>query len=157
MSEYTSRFLLFAYALVQCSKNTEVFCFSTKLKRVTRQLTKNLSPNPVVKIQGDAWGGGTRIGESISGFVRGYGSRMLTKNSVVIIISDGLEAGDIHQLRWAMQEIKRRASMVVWLNPLLTLEGYEPSAIGMKTALPYIDLFSETNDASSFQQLAQKI
>lgn len=156
MSETSSKFLSFAHALVHCSKNAEVFLFSTKLKRVTRQLKQNRSQNPVLQVRGKEWGGGTRIGESLSDFVREYGHRMLTKHSVVLIASDGLEAGNVEQLAWAMKEIKRRASFIAWLNPLLKLEGYEPSAIGMKTALPFIDLFAQADDAASFQQLAKK-
>lgn len=157
MSLYAHRFLQFAYALSKYSKQVEVFLFSTKIKRVTDQLLDRRTELPILNQLGDSWGGGTCIGESIYSFVQDYGPQMLHKDTVVLIASDGLDAGDISHMAWAMREIKRRTSAVLWLNPLLQIEGYEPVARGMEAALPYIDLFAEASDADSFIRLAKKI
>ena len=77
-----------------------------------------------------------------------YGPYLLKKNTIILIASDGLDAGKIDHLQWAMKEIYDRISSVIWLNPLLNIDGYEPVARAMKTALPYIDLFSEASNAS---------
>ncbi len=157
MSLYAHRFLQFAYALSKFTKHVEVFLFSTKIKRVTDQLLDKRTALPVLSQLGDSWGGGTCIGESIYSFVQDYGPRLLHQETVVMIACDGLDAGDISHMNWAMGEIQRRTPAVIWLNPLLNIEGYEPSARGMKAALKYIDLFTGAYDAHSFLKLAKKI
>lgn len=157
MSLYAHRFLQFAYALSKYTNSVEVFLFSTKIKRVTDQLFDRRAEIPVLNQLGDSWGGGTCIGESVFSFVQDYGPQMLHKDTVFIIASDGLDAGDISRMAWSMKEIQRRTSAVLWLNPLLQIKGYEPTARGMKAALPYIDVFAEASDAQSFTRLAKKI
>jgi uncharacterized protein with von Willebrand factor type A (vWA) domain len=46
---------------------------------------------------------------------------------------------------------------VLWLNPLLRLEGYEPRARGMATALRYVDVFSSAHDLDSLWELVRRI
>ncbi|WP_153731529.1 vWA domain-containing protein [Sporosarcina obsidiansis] len=157
MSAYAEPFLQFAYAMTKCTNNVEVFLFSTKLRRVTDQFKRTKQDEfPVLTIKRNEWGGGTCIGESLYSFVQQYGM-YVKKNTIVFIASDGLDAGAIDHLQSAMKEIHQRTSAVIWLNPLLNIEGYEPIARGMQTALPYIDLFSAVTTASSFQQLAHQV
>ncbi|WP_185830436.1 vWA domain-containing protein [Siminovitchia terrae] len=157
MSLYAHCFLQFAYALSNYTKHVEVFLFSTKIKRVTDQLLERRADLPVLSQLGDSWGGGTCIGESIYSFVQDFGLQLLHQDTVVLIASDGLDAGDITHMAWAMGEIQRKTSAVIWLNPLLKIDGYEPTARAMKAALKYIDLFDEASDAHSFLELAKKI
>lgn len=158
MAPYAGMFLQFAYALNCQTQYTELFLFSTRLRRVTPLLRKARPPNmPSFEELGAEWGGGTRIGESLAHVVQGDGSRLLDKNSLVIIFSDGLDSGDPDALERGMRVLKYRVSNVIWLNPLASTPGYEPKARGMRTALPYIDLFAEAHDAASFYQLAQRI
>ena len=82
----------------------------------------------------EAWGGGTDIGDSLRVFLQQYGDRVLSRDTLVIVASDGLDAGATGVLRDAMRELHGRAAGVMWLNPLLDSAGYEPTAAGM--ALP---------------------
>lgn len=157
MSLYAGRFLQFAYALSAYAKNVELFLFSTKIKRVTDQLLERRTDLPVLDQLGDSWGGGTCIAESIYSFLQEDGPQMLRRDTVVMIASDGLDAGDISRMAWSMREIHKRTAAVLWLNPLLAIEGYEPTARGMKAALPFIDLFIEASDPQSFMRLAKKV
>ncbi|MFL0364760.1 VWA domain-containing protein [Pseudobacillus sp. 179-B 2D1 NHS] len=158
MAAYTDQFLQFAYAMTECTRHVEVFLFSTKLKRVTSQLKKGRGGQlPVLTVFENEWGGGTRIGESLCSFVQQYGSQMLRKETVIMVVSDGLDSGNIVNLPWAMKEMKQRTSAVIWLNPLLNITGYQPEARGMKAALPYIDVFSEAQNPESFQKLSRTI
>src|SRR5206468_3309860 len=79
-----------------------------------------------------------------------FGERLLAPNAVVIVASDGLDVGEPDLLRAAMQAIRRRSGAVVWLNPLLDTTGYEPTALGMSTARPFITTFSTVNDLAGF-------
>jgi uncharacterized protein with von Willebrand factor type A (vWA) domain len=42
---------------------------------------------------------------------------------------------------------------VVWLNPLLGLEGYRPLTRGMAAALPYVDTFAPAHSLESLLAL----
>ncbi|ERI11427.1 vWA domain-containing protein [Aneurinibacillus aneurinilyticus] len=135
--------LQFAWALTRSAKRVETFLFSTRLKRVTGQFKLAFGKaRPKLTVQGTEWGGGTRIGESLDTFVSRYGSQLLNPNTIVIIASDGLDTGAIEELESAMRILRRKAAGIIWLNPLLSLSGYLPEARGMKTALPYIDVFT---------------
>lgn len=158
MSSYADTFLQFAYALSKRTHHVEVFLFSTKLRRVTKQFAGcKRGDFPLFAVRGNEWGGGTCIGESLYAFGAQYGMQLLRKNTIVLIASDGLDAGDIDNLERAMKIIYMRASSVIWLNPLLNIDGYQPKARGMKRALPYIDVFSKAFDAASFSKLANTL
>lgn len=158
MAPFAERFLQFAYALTRKAGRVEVFLFSTRIRRVTDRLRMDAKGRlPTLTGLGMEWDGGTRIGESLERFLDDHGWRLLTKDTLVIIASDGLDTGEPDRLARAMAEICRRVAGVIWLNPLLALRGYRPEAKGMKAALPYIDTFSEACDPASFRQLAKRI
>lgn len=154
MASHSDLLLQFAQALAKRSPRVEVFLFSTSLERVTRSLRS-------AKVQlgdlGGAWGGGTRIGACLSDFVKGYGTGLLDRDTLVLIASDGLDTGRTEVLKGAMRDIHRRSAGVVWLNPLVATEGYEPSAAGMQAALPYIDTFTSAQDVTAFKQLSKRV
>lgn len=158
MASYAMTFLQFAYALSCQEKDTELFLFSTRVRRVTRALRSARPPHmPVFSQLGAEWGGGTRIGEAFLHVIREEGLRLLNANTVVIIFSDGLDSGHPDELQQAMRVLKRRVHRVIWLNPLASTPGYEPKARGMRVALPYVDLFSAAHDAASFYRFAYRI
>jgi uncharacterized protein len=159
MSSYSDTLLRFAQALTQRSARVEVFVFSTALKRVTHQLRKSVRRNIPIRITelGEAWGGGTKIGAALQKFVRDHGTRLLTRDTLVMIASDGLDTGSAQVLGRAMRDIARRSGGVVWLNPLLETEGYQPLAAGMQAALPHIDTFASANDPASFERLSHQV
>jgi uncharacterized protein len=157
MAGYSDRLLQFAHALSQRSSHVEVFLFSTELKRVSASLRRAKRQAPSLTDLGEAWGGGTKIGVCLHSFTQQYAAGMLDRDTLVLIASDGLDTGELGSLETAMRDIHRRAASVVWLNPLLSTKGYEPSAGGMRTALPYIDTFATAEDAASFSELAQEI
>jgi uncharacterized protein with von Willebrand factor type A (vWA) domain len=159
MSSYSDTLLRFAQALTQRSARVEVFVFSTALKRVTGQLRKRLQAGAPLRVTelGEAWGGGTNIGGALRQFVQQYGTRLLTRDTLVMIASDGLDTGNAQVLGRAMHEIARRSGSVVWLNPLLETEGYQPLAAGMQAALPHIDTFTSASDPASFVRLSRLV
>jgi uncharacterized protein len=158
MAGYSDRLLQFAHALSQRSSRVEVFLFSTELKRVSaslRHAKRQAHGFNILSLTdlGEAWGGGTRIGACLHSFTQQYGMGLLDRDTVVIIASDGLDTGELKPLEVAMRELHRRAASVVWLNPLLSTKDYEPSAGGMKTALPFV----AAQDSASFAALAREI
>ncbi|RYY29228.1 MAG: VWA domain-containing protein [Chitinophagaceae bacterium] len=99
------------------------------------------------------WSGGTKIGKCLETFVKDYAS-FVNKRTVVIIVSDGLDTGDIPELENSMEQIHHRAKRVIWLNPLMGYHAYRPEVAGMKAALPYIDVFASVHNLDSLRKLA---
>ena len=146
MEEYAGRMLQFGLALCRRTRRADAFLFSTKLRDVTRDLREAaLRGSYKLTGLGEAWGGGTRIGANLSAFVRRFGAR-LTKQTFVIIFSDGLDVGDVTELERAMREIGRRTAGIGWINPHAGEPGYAPSVRGMQAALRYVDVFTGIDD-----------
>jgi uncharacterized protein with von Willebrand factor type A (vWA) domain len=106
---------------------------------------------------GEAWGGGTRIGDNLLTFIREHAPRLLSPETVVIIFSDGLDVGNLDRLLRAMRELRERSAGVVWLNPHAGAADFTPSARGMRTALPYIAALLPARIAQDFAQLARAV
>jgi uncharacterized protein len=158
MSPYAGTALRLAAALGRASSRVEVFAFSTSLQRVTGDLErasigKRRRLHPLAR----AWGGGTKIGASLAEFLRRFGDRLLSANTVVIVASDGLDVGEPEVLRSAIRAISRRSGALVWLNPLLETPGYEPTALGMSIARPFVTLLTSVSDLDSFVRLARTL
>lgn len=157
MSEHTGPMVRFAAALAVRSPRAGVFVFSTDLREVTGTLRRAVRAGESVAGLGESWGGGTRIGASLDEFVRRYGYRLLSDDTVVFVFSDGLDVGASALLEGAMRELHRRSAAVVWLNPHLGEPGYSPSARGMRAALPYVRLLTSANDIVAFRALASRL
>jgi uncharacterized protein len=155
MDEYASLFLQFSAAVLRRPWKVEVFLFATDLKRVTRSWLHR-SWTEMRKMVPDC-GGGTRIGACLTQFIHDYGDALLGTHSLVVILSDGLETGDPVQLAAAMEQLRRRSHAVVWLNPLLHLDGYEPRAAGIAAALKFVDLFAPAHDVASLWELLRRL
>ena len=151
-----SRFLIqFMYGLQNELWGVETFVFSTTLSRITHLIrTKNIG-NALDKISKSVlgWSGGTNIGRSLEIFNRDFAASTVTHRTVVVIISDGWDRGDVGVLERQMQALKRRCGKMIWLNPLLASENYEPLCKGMQAALPYLDMFLSAHNANSLVHL----
>jgi uncharacterized protein len=173
MESHNLPVLQFAYALSQRSRRVDVFTFSTELRDVTADLKELAARGGVQTSQTrsplearlgfklpelrGAWGGGTRIGESLNAFLRDHAHRTLTPDTLVVIASDGLDVGETEPLERAMGNLKRRGAGVLWLNPLATLDGFTPSARGMRAALPFVSLLTHAATPQEFGRLARAL
>jgi len=158
MSEHAGTALKVASALACATSRVEVFTFSTAIQRVTTEVRRAAAGQahrlPRLAF---AWGGGTRIGASFAEFLRRFGERLLSRDTVVIVASDGLDVGEPASLLAAMRAIHRRSAGVVWLNPLAGTAGYEPTAAGMRAARPFVSTFASVNDLEGFVRLSRAV
>jgi uncharacterized protein with von Willebrand factor type A (vWA) domain len=141
MTAYSHALVVIAHAALRADPRWEAFCFGTRLTRVTRALAGS-DPNAALERAAAEvldWDGGTRIGDSVKAFLDRYGHAGLARGAVVVICSDGLEVGEPDVLAEQMERLSRLAHRVVWLNPLMESDAYEPRARGMQAALPFID------------------
>jgi uncharacterized protein with von Willebrand factor type A (vWA) domain len=158
--ENYSRFLItFLYALQQVYGNIETFAFSTSLHRLTGILKRQEIEKALQEISGSVpdWSGGTKIGHSIRSFLDEYGATLLNKDSIVIILSDGWDVGDVDLMEQCIKEIHQKAGRVIWLNPLLGNPDYEPGCLGMASALPYVDDFLPAHNLESLRDLCNHL
>ena len=150
-----SRFLLqFLYALQNVFGRVETFTFATRLTRVTEHL-KGASYRRALRQLTEVrdWSGGTRIGDCLGEFNRGWG-RLVNRQTIVLLLSDGWDTGEPDDLATEMLTLKRKAGRVIWLNPLLGNPSYEPLTRGMAAALPLVDHFAAAHNLASLQDLA---
>ncbi len=155
-----SRFLIqFMYGLQNELWGVETFVFSTSLTRITHLIRTKDIANALEKISTSilGWSGGTNIGKSLRTFNHDFAPSVVTHRTVVVIISDGWDRGDVSLLEQEMQDLKRRCKKVIWLNPLLASENYEPLCKGMQAALPYIDLFLSVHNVNSLITLGRTL
>jgi uncharacterized protein with von Willebrand factor type A (vWA) domain len=126
--------------LVESWRSTRVFFFDTDVREVTDAFDGR-TVEDVTDALADAeasWGGGTRIGHALA-TLRREAPEAVDRRTVVTVVSDGLERGDVDDLETSAAWIGRRARLFLWLNPLATSPVYEPTARGMAAALPAVD------------------
>ena len=159
MSPYARALVQFGFAAMAAGRRVEVFCFGTRLTRVTRTL-RTKDPDRALHEIGRTvadWEGGTRIGESLKSLLDGWGQRTALRGAVVVLCSDGLERGDPELLRSQMARLGRLAHKVVWVNPLKGSPRYEPLARGMAAALPSVDVFLSGHNLESLSELSRTL
>lgn len=152
MAAYSRALLQFAYSTGQAADKVEVFCFGTRLARVTHQL-RHREPNSALTRAASRvtdWDGGTRIGSSLDTFVRDWGRRGLCRGGIVIVCSDGLDRGDPDLLASAMERLSRLCHRLVWVTPHRATRS-----LGMMIADPHIDMLLDGHDLDSLAELAR--
>jgi hypothetical protein len=161
MEPYARVLLQFLYALcrspvLQGAHRYHAFAFGTRLTSLTRLLSDRDADRALARATAAVadWGGGTRIGESLHRFNYDWGRRVLGQGSVVLLISDGWDRGDPHQLEREVARLHRSCERLIWLNPLLGRQGYQPLTRGMAAALPHVDEFLPVHNLASLEQLA---
>jgi uncharacterized protein with von Willebrand factor type A (vWA) domain len=160
MADYSRHLLQFAHTAKHSAAKVEVFCFGTRLTRITKAL-EHRQPDSALEQAARTvvdWDGGTRIGQSLDTFVRRWGRGGLCRSGVVVICSDGLDRGDPELLAAAMTRLARLSYRIVWLNPHKGDDrSFRPSTLGMMVAAPHIDLLLSGHDLASLEQLAEML
>jgi uncharacterized protein with von Willebrand factor type A (vWA) domain len=156
MERYTRVLLQFLHAVESTLQRVEVFVFGTRLTRITPALRRR-DPDAAlaaVASQVKDWAGGTRIGETLRAFNRTWARRVLGHGAIVIVISDGWDRGNPELLAVEMERLQRASYRLIWLNPLLGAENYQPLTQGIQAALPYVDDFLPVHNLESLEALA---
>lgn len=157
MADYSRHLLQFAYSAKRASARVEVFCFGTRLTRITKALERRRIDDAMehaAKTVFD-WEGGTRIGHSLDTFVRDWGRRGVCRGGIVVVCSDGLDRGDPQLLATAMERLSRLSHRLVWMNPHKGGgRDFRPSTVGMMVAAPHIDLLLSGHNLRSLEDLA---
>ena len=159
MAGFSRALVQFSYGMSRASQRVEVFCFGTRLTRLTRAMRvrdADAALDEATELVVD-WDGGTRIGESLAAYVARWGKYRFNRGAVVIICSDGLERGEPDRLAWAMQRLSRQAHRVIWVNPLAGDPKFQPLARGLVAALPYVDDLIAGHNIKGLEDLARAL
>jgi len=156
MSRYSRMFLHFLHAVTNDRDRVHTFVFGTRLSNITRHLRHrdvDIALGEVSRAVSD-WSGGTRIGATIAEFNLRWSRRVLGQNAVVLLISDGLDRDGGAGLGKSMERLRKSCRQLIWLNPLLRFDEFEPLATGVRIMLPHVDAFLPAHNVDSLAELA---
>jgi uncharacterized protein len=155
MNAYSLFLARFAYALAKHFRQVHTFLFSTQLQEVTEVLRGQTLAQALAALSRETtgWSGGTKIGESLRDFNQHAARKLLSRDTLVLILSDGWDTGEPELVALELSAIRRRSRQIVWLNPLLGMEDYRPATRGMSAALPHIDVFAAAHNLESLLAL----
>jgi uncharacterized protein with von Willebrand factor type A (vWA) domain len=163
MSRYSRMFLHFLHALTAGrdadDRRVHAFLFGTRLTHVTRQLAArdpDVAVRAVVEAVAD-WSGGTRITQALAEFNLRWARRVTYGGPTVLLVTDGLEHGDTSALAREAERLAKSCRRLLWLNPLLRYEGFEPRAGGVRALLPRVDAFLPVHNLASLEDLGRAL
>jgi uncharacterized protein with von Willebrand factor type A (vWA) domain len=163
VSRYSRMFLHFVHALTGMANaadyRVQAFVFGTRLTPVTRPMRARDPDVAVASVVAavDDWSGGTRIAACLKEFNLRWARRVLSGNPTVLLMTDGLEHGDIALLEAQAERLAKSCRRLVWLNPLLRYDAFEPRARGIRAILPHVDAFLPVHNVDSLTALARTL
>ncbi len=159
MSDYTRVFLHFLHALNADGRRVHAFLFGTRLTNVTRALRSRDIDEALAlcSAQVEDWSGGTRISASLRDFNRLWSRRVLGQGASVILFTDGLERDGVEDLSREMERLHKSCKRLIWLNPLLRYDRFEPKAGGIRAMLPHVDDFRSAHNVASIAELVSAL
>lgn len=139
-------------------RSVRVFFFDTSIREVTDQFDAPTIDDAVSALEQAeaAWGGGTRIGHAIETIQQRHPDT-IDRDTVVFVLSDGLEVGELDLLEREMAWLSQRAGAVFWLNPLATSTEYEPTCQGMDVSIQYVDGLFGFTEADDIDEIARQL
>ena len=159
MSQYTRLFLHFLHSITDARKRVTTFLFGTRLTNVTRAIRQRDPDEALAACSAYVvdWSGGTRIASSLRAFNKQWSRRVLGQGALVLLITDGLERDADETLGFEMDRLHRSCRRLIWLNPLLRFEGFEPRAKGLRAMLPHVDELRPIHNLESMSGLVRAL
>ncbi len=156
MSRYSRMLLHFMHAVTNDRDRVHSFVFGTRLTNITRHLRHKDVDVAVEKVSESVvdWSGGTRIGACLHDFNVTWARRVLGQGAVVLLISDGLDRDNAEGLSGEIERLHKSCRRLIWLNPLLRYEAYEPRSMGAKAMIDHVDDFRTIHNLESLSELS---
>lgn len=133
MERYARLLLAFLHAATRGGRGRcDVFAFGTRLTDLTpafRQADSDAMLAAASQAIAD-FGGGTRLGDSLTTLREKHARRLVGGRTVVLVISDGLDTGEPQRLARELRWLGLHSGRLLWLNPLLRYAAYQPLAQG---------------------------
>jgi len=159
MARYSRLLLHFLHTLTNDRDRVHSFLFGTRLSNVTRHLRHRDVDLALARIGEtvEDWSGGTRIGTCLHEFNRVWSRRVLAQGAVVLLITDGLDRDAGEGLAAEMERLHKSCRRLIWLNPLLRWDGFQPKSTGARAILPHVDEFRPVHNLDSLASLAEAL
>ena len=159
MENYSRMMIHFVHNLMQKHKKVHAFLFGTKLTNISFHIKNkdiDVALKEISKATND-WAGGTRIRDSIFTFNKKWIRRVSSSNSIIFLITDGLDRDHSTDLFNQMERLQKSCYKLVWLNPLLRFKDFLPKSISIKRILLNVDAFLPIHSIGSMQNLTSLI
>ncbi len=159
MDAYNPFLLRLMLSLQKELPGSRTVVFSTRVTEITQLLRRRSAVDTLREVSRSVrhWSGGTDIGKGLAMLNRGILREGKARSTVAIVISDGYDQGDPDVIREELQTLKRRVRSLVWINPMYGSMSYEPTATGMRAAMPFVDHFLPAWDAASLRTLVREL
>jgi uncharacterized protein with von Willebrand factor type A (vWA) domain len=156
MSRYSRMMIHFLHAVTNDRDRVHTFVFGTRLTNITRHLRLRDVDEALEKVGASVqdWDGGTRIGHCLHEFNAVWSRRVLGQGAVVLLITDGLDRDAGEGLAEEVERLHKSCRRLIWLNPLLRYDQFQPKSLGMRAILPHVDDFRSVHNLESLEDLA---
>jgi len=143
MDHYTRILIHFIHTIYSSGNKVEAFTFGTRLTRITQHLRQKDINDSIEMINNlvKDWSGGTKIGETLQEFNLLWTRRVLGNGAVVIVITDGWDTGNTTLLNHEFDRLYRSCHRLIWLNPNLGYQDFEPLTAGVQIIMKHVDDF----------------
>jgi len=159
MERYARLLMAFLHAATREARRRDVFAIGTALTDLTgafRQAdTDRMLADASQRIPDFA--GGTRWGSALNLLLRHHARRLVGRRTVTLLITDGLDTGEPAELDAALAGLRRHTGRLLWLNPMLRFEGYQPLARGARVMSRQVDAMLPVHNLESLQSLAHSL
>lgn len=159
MERYARLFLHYVHGLTRRYLKVHTLTFGTRLTNITRSL-RHRDPDQAMAAadaQVADWKGGTRIASCLDEFNHRWARRLLGGSAALLLVTDGLDRDEQGELARSAAQLRRLAHQIVWLNPLLRFDGFEPRAAGVRALLPQVDRFLPVHNLASLADLGRAL
>lgn len=159
MGRYSEMLLHFLHALLAVRTRVHAFLFATRLTNVTRILRRRDVDEALARCGQEVldWSGGTRLRACLHDFNRTWSRRVLGQGAVVLLVTDGLDRDPEPGLEAEADRLHRSCRKLIWLNPLLRWEGFQPRAQGVRALLPNVDEHRPVHNLESLEVLGRAL
>jgi uncharacterized protein len=154
MDPYSRVLLRFAHTLCRNNWDMQVFVCSTRLSRVTHWLEIADGNGALAALTENTphLSGGTRLADTLEEFHYQYARTVLHTQSILLLATDGLDTGQPDALATQLGRLCRRASQLIWLNPLAAHPGYQPTARGTEILASFAHHMFPAHNFSALEQ-----
>ena len=124
------------------------------------QLIKDRVPDrAIAKVSSEVsdWSGGTRIGQCLEDFNKHWARRVLGRNAIVLLFTDGLDRDGAEGIDRAARRLAANAHRLIWLNPLTRYDAYEPLAAGAAALSKHVTEMRDCHNLRSLGDLAKAL
>ncbi|HET8953554.1 MAG TPA: VWA domain-containing protein [Solirubrobacteraceae bacterium] len=159
MERYSRALLGALEAVAGSGLKAETFVFATRLTRLTGPLAGHDAGRALAEARAAVpdWSGGTRIGPALAEFNERFARRGLARGAIAIVVSDGWDRGDPRLLARELATLRLQVRRLIWINPRPNEIDGQPFAVGMRTALPFVDDYLTGVDPRAMVDLGRVI